>query len=61
MIKIEKRNYYTRAEIAPKFNVSPQAIYKWQRQGCPCVLVNRTGFKPTWFFNISDLEEWRLS
>lgn len=52
MICINENQYYTTAELADKFNVTIQAIYKWRKQGK--IKFKQSGPK-TFFYLVEDV------
>ncbi len=51
--------YTTRKELCAVFTVSERTVFRWLREGCPCVRIGKGG-KGDARFKVSEVEEWLI-
>lgn len=51
--------YIRRNELCAAFTVSERTVFRWLREGCPCVRIGARG-KGDARFKVSEVEAWLL-
>lgn len=54
---IQNEKFITKSELCEFFTVSERTVFRWLREGCPCVRIG-TGGKGDARFRVSNVEAW---
>lgn len=54
---IQNEKFITKSELCEFFSVSERTVFRWLREGCPCVRIGARG-KGDARFRVSNVEVW---